>query len=81
MDAMQTGGNAACVLNAANEVAVAGFLARRCRFTDIAACVEVVLQKMANSKVLDSLDAILETDFQARQMANEALARFNSGFA
>ena len=81
MDAMQTGGNAACVLNAANEVAVAGFLARRCRFTDIAACVEVVLQKMANSKVLDSLDAILETDFQARQMANEALARFNPGFA
>lgn len=81
MDAMRTGGNAACVLNAANEVAVAGFLARRCRFTDIAACVEVVLQKMANSQALDSLDAILETDFQARQMANEALARLCSGFA
>ncbi|NCV25819.1 MAG: 1-deoxy-D-xylulose-5-phosphate reductoisomerase, partial [Betaproteobacteria bacterium] len=67
MHAMRMGGNAACVLNAANEVAVAGFLAKRCRFTDIARCVHAVLAKMANSVELHTLAAILETDLEARR--------------
>ena len=81
IEAMKTGGNAACVLNAANEVAVAGFLAGRCKFTDIAACVELVLDKMANSNELGSLESILDTDRQARAIADEVLTRFDLGFA
>jgi len=81
IDAMRTGGNAPCVLNAANEVAVAGFLANRCRFTDIAACVAVVLRKMANSAAPDSLEAVLQTDAQARSLADEAMASFSSRYA
>ncbi|NBT00977.1 MAG: 1-deoxy-D-xylulose-5-phosphate reductoisomerase [Betaproteobacteria bacterium] len=81
IDAMRTGGNAPCVLNAANEVAVAGFLANRCRFTDIAACVAVVLHKMANSAAPDSLEAVLQTDAQARSLADEAMASLRSRYA
>ena len=40
-DCMRRGGTASCVMNGSNEVAVAAFLAGKCRFTDITAfCVE-----------------------------------------
>ena len=71
--AMDQGGNAACILNAANEVAVEAFLKSHCRFTDIANCVEQVLEKMANSVELQSLDEILDTDIRARCLAMELL--------
>ena len=44
-DCMRRGGTAACVMNGANEVAVAAFLSGRCRFTDITASIEYALQK------------------------------------
>ena len=44
-DCMRRGGTAACVMNGANEVAVAAFLAGKCRFTDITASIEYALQK------------------------------------
>ena len=44
-DCMRRGGTASCVMNGANEVAVAAFLAGKCRFTDITASIEYALQK------------------------------------
>ena len=44
-DCMRRGGNAACVMNGSNEVAVAAFLAGKCRFTDITKSIEYALEK------------------------------------
>ena len=44
-ECMRRGGTAACVMNGSNEVAVAAFLAGKCRFTDITASIEYALQR------------------------------------
>lgn len=64
------------VLNAANEVAVAAFLERRIRFTDIhrinAGVVEALVPRAGDA---DSLDALLALDARARAAALEAIER------
>jgi 1-deoxy-D-xylulose-5-phosphate reductoisomerase len=64
------------VLNAANEVAVAAFLERRIRFTDIhrinAGVVEALVPRAGDA---DSLDALLALDARARATALEAIER------
>lgn len=67
-DAMHTGGTAPCVLNAANEVAVAAFLQGQIRFTDIARVVEHCLQQHVSGS-LNSIDALLDLDTQTRRTA------------
>ncbi|MBP3318222.1 MAG: 1-deoxy-D-xylulose-5-phosphate reductoisomerase [Alistipes sp.] len=42
-ECMRRGGTASCVMNGSNEVAVAAFLAGKCRFTDITASIEYAL--------------------------------------
>lgn len=64
-EAMSAGGTATAILNAANEVAVSGFLNRRIRFTDIARTVEDTLAALAVVEA-DSLETILEADRDAR---------------
>ena len=44
-DALEKGGNATCILNGANEVAVAAFLEDRIRFTDIPAVIAQTLER------------------------------------
>ena len=44
-DCMRRGGNASCVMNGSNEVAVAAVLAGKCRFTDITKSIEYALEK------------------------------------
>jgi 1-deoxy-D-xylulose-5-phosphate reductoisomerase len=66
--ALLAGGGAPCVLNAANEVAVAAFLQRRIGFLDIAAIVDHVLQQIGVTTA-DSVDAVLELDTRARDAA------------
>ncbi len=68
--AMQTGGTATTVLNAANEVAVQAFLDKLIRFTDIAATVENTL-KQCTAAQADSLETIMRTDSFAREVARE----------
>lgn len=68
------------VLNAANEEAVAAFLARRLRFTDIHAVVARTLELEAPrlSLSLDvPVEALLALDEQARRSAREIIARLN----
>ena len=66
--ALVAGAGAPCVLNAANEVAVAAFLARRLGFLDIAVVVEETLAALGHLAVPD-LAAVLDADAQARAYA------------
>ncbi|MDR1226207.1 MAG: 1-deoxy-D-xylulose-5-phosphate reductoisomerase [Prevotellaceae bacterium] len=69
-EAMHRGGNAACALNAANEVAVAAFLDEKIGFNHIADIVEACLQRndfIANP----TLEDYLETDSRIRKVAKE----------
>jgi len=72
VEAMQAGGTAAAVLNAANEVAVAAFLERRLPFTGISAVVEQVLSEIS-AREAHSLEVILEDDAAARELAGRIL--------
>ena len=67
-EALRAGGTAPATLNAANEVAVAQFLAGRIAFTEIASIVENVLGR-ARVQPLDSLDQALAADAAAREDA------------
>jgi 1-deoxy-D-xylulose-5-phosphate reductoisomerase len=67
-DALESGGTAPSVLNAANEVAVAAFLDARIRYTDIApACAEALSRVPA--RPVASLDDALAADAEARAVA------------
>jgi 1-deoxy-D-xylulose-5-phosphate reductoisomerase len=65
------GGTAPAAFNAANEVAVAEFLAGRIRFGRIAQIVELVLERHRRRDA-DSLGAVLAADAEARRLAREA---------
>ena len=68
LGAMGAGGTAPAVLNAANEVAVAAFLAGRIRFTDIApACAEALARLPA--RPVHTLEDALAADDEARAVA------------
>lgn len=68
--ALTAGGTAPAILNAANEVAVQGFLQHRIRFTDIAPVIEFTLAHVP-SQAATSLTAIFASDERARQVAEE----------
>lgn len=62
------GGTVPCAMNAANEVAVAAFLAGECSFLDIANCVEHVMDAYTREDV-ESLEQLLEVDGLSREAA------------
>jgi len=66
--ALRAGAAAPAVLNAANEVAVAEFLARRLRFDGIAPLIEDALARFAGATA-DALDALLALDGEVRAHA------------
>jgi 1-deoxy-D-xylulose-5-phosphate reductoisomerase len=66
--ALESGGSAPIVLNAANEIAVEAFLGRRAQFRDIADVCAKTLDRIAATRV-GSLDAALAIDAQARATA------------
>jgi len=67
----EAGGGAPCVLNAANEAAVAAFLGGRCRFDEIVPLVERALQA-APSTGSPSLDDLVALDAWAREEVGRA---------
>lgn len=73
-EAAEQGGAAPAILNAANEVAVAGFLAGRTGFLQIAEIIRHTLEQTPDDGA-DSLEAILSADRQAREIAGQWLAR------
>ncbi len=66
--ALEAGGTAPALLNAANEVAVASFLAGRIAFLDIPRLIADVLEKLPVVAVTELAD-VLHADAQARQAA------------
>lgn len=66
--ALEKGGNAPCVLNAANEIAVWAFLNNRIGFLDITAVVEKALEKI-NYIEKPNLSDYFDTDGEARNFA------------
>ena len=65
---MAAGGNAPCILNAANEIAVEAFLNSRIKFTDMPKVAEKVLEKM--NVVSDcTLEHLVSTNAEARKKA------------
>jgi 1-deoxy-D-xylulose-5-phosphate reductoisomerase len=67
-EALFTGGNLPCVLNAANEIAVWAFLHNRIGFLDITAVVEQTMKHVAFIKK-PNLEEYFESDGEARNFA------------
>jgi 1-deoxy-D-xylulose-5-phosphate reductoisomerase len=67
-EALERGGTAPAVLSAANEVAVAAFVAGDIRFGDIAVCIESALLRVDTTDM--SLDAVRVADRLARDEAH-----------
>ncbi len=70
LEAGAAGGTAPCVLNAADEVAVAAFLDGRIPFTGIAAVIERVLEEMP-ARPVTHFDDLFATDAEARLRSEE----------
>lgn len=75
-NAIEAGGTATAILNAANEQAVAGFLGCKIRFTDIADTVSATLDAV-DVRRADTLETVLEDDRRARRFADEYMAKLN----
>ena len=73
--AAEAGGAAPAILNAANEIAVAAFLAGKIRFSRIALLVEAVLNASNLPPDPQSLDDVLVVDAAARRLAVEHLEK------
>ena len=70
--AMDLGGNAACVLNAANEVAVDGFLNNKIGFLNMSDLIDNCLEKI-NFVNNPSLEDLIESDKETRILAKKLL--------
>ena len=78
--ALAAGGGAPAILNAANEVAVAAFLARRIGFLEIAAIVADTLARYSPSAP-ETVGAVLAVDGEARRLTEESIASGRFGVA
>ena len=68
-EAMRAGGLAPCVLNAAHEVALDGFIAGQIGFLDMAGLVEDTLSRVHIGNGAACLDDVFDADRQARRSA------------
>jgi 1-deoxy-D-xylulose-5-phosphate reductoisomerase len=69
---MHRGGNSACVLNAANEVAVDAFLKDKIGFLEMSDVVEKSLEKISLIKNPD-YEAYVDTDKETRKFAGSLI--------
>ena len=76
-EAAGAGGAKTVALNAADEVAVAAFLEGSIRFDQISRVIEDVLSA-TNSTAMESIKSVLETDREARQLAQEQVNKKKS---
>lgn len=72
-DSLERGGNAPCILNAANEVAVAGFLNDEIGFLEMSDVIENALAKI-NFIEKPSLEQLFETDKLTRELVSAAVS-------
>ncbi len=73
----ETGGTLPCVMNAANEVAVAAFLAEQIGYLDIAACVEGAMEaeERGGGQSVESIAQLQEVDAWSRATAQSWCCR------
>ena len=72
--AMEMGGNAACALNAANEVSVAAFLKEEISFLDIARINEATMLETTAVKI-PSYEDYVASDAEARRIASQLIQK------
>jgi 1-deoxy-D-xylulose-5-phosphate reductoisomerase len=72
---LERGGTSSTILNAANEVAVAAFLEKQIKYTDIPGIIEKTLTEMT-AVPADNLEVIIQQDLLARQTASGLLAKY-----
>ena len=72
IDALKTGGNLPCVMNAANEIAVYAFLRNRIGFMDMTDIIEKTMQKVSFLKE-PTLEDYFESDGEARHYAADMI--------
>lgn len=73
--AIEKGGNAPCILNAANEVAVAAFLDEKMGYLEMSDLIEEVMGK-SSFVTSPSLDDYLATDAEAREKAASLVRKY-----
>ena len=73
-EALDKGGNATCILNGANEVAVAAFLEGRIRFIEIPQVIDGTMSRCPFIENPD-IDQIYSTDFEAKRIASDIVNR------
>ncbi len=73
-DALKAGGNAAAIMNAANEVAVEAFIKEKIGFTDIPALIESVMES-SQIKAVSDLEMLIVADKEARIAAKAWVKR------
>jgi 1-deoxy-D-xylulose-5-phosphate reductoisomerase len=71
-EAMQKGGNAPCVLNAANEVVVAAFLKERIGFLEMSDVIATCMEK-ATFVANPTYDDYVSSDKESRQIVNDLI--------
>ena len=76
LEAISSGGAGPCVLNGANEMAVAQFLAGGLRFGQIAQINESVLNRLGHQSAPTTLEGVLDLDRQSRELASQLLVGF-----
>jgi 1-deoxy-D-xylulose-5-phosphate reductoisomerase len=76
-EALEQGGSAGCILNAADEVAVEAFLDRRIAFPAIAAVVEETLARQ-NNREPTTIEDVLAIDSESRSTAGRIIAEMRS---
>lgn len=72
IEALQKGGNLACIMNAANEIAVYAFLRNRIGFLDMTDVIEETMQKVSFLS-RPSLQDYLDSDAEARNYAADLI--------
>ena len=74
--ALEKGGSYSIVYNAVNEIAVAAFRNKQIKFTDISKIVEKIMD-LDWSKTCTEIEEVVQIDYQARNMALQALKELN----
>jgi 1-deoxy-D-xylulose-5-phosphate reductoisomerase len=78
--ALQLGGSAPAILNAANEIAVAAFLQKRLSFLDVTSVIADTLESMPSAPIT-SLEDVMNADSAARARAASLVKRAAAALA